>query len=304
MGHSARHRRFQPVTMPADERPVTILLTGAAGIIGAMIRPRLLARGHRLRCLDVTAVQAQPGEESITGSVTDPEVAADAVEGADVVVHLAAHRDEQTWEATLDLNVTGTRTVLEAARAAGVRRVLLGGSLHAVGMLTVAQAAEDPEPAPHPDTYYGWSKAAMESLGRLYADRFGMTVVTARLGTVKEEPPDARALTTWLSPDDMVRLIEAVATTEATGGHVVWGFSQNTHSPLRLDAGRAIGFTPVDDAAVFADRFGTAVGKQDHKRGLGPDELLAGPFASDERRPVGKPAPAKQRAGHHSMPKK
>ena len=81
-------------------------------------------------------------------------------------------------------NVDGTKTLLDACVAAGVPRVLLASSLHAVGYVPAVSLAEAPVLCPRPDSYYGWSKVAIEALGSLYADRFGMTVVSARLGTV------------------------------------------------------------------------------------------------------------------------
>lgn len=79
-----------------------------------------------------------------------------------------------------------------------------------------------------------------------------MTVVSARFGTVEARPSSIRSLGTWVSPADIARLIDAVATTSAGGGHVVWGISANSAGLVDHSAGEAIGFHPLDDAADFA----------------------------------------------------
>ncbi|MFI5906040.1 NAD-dependent epimerase/dehydratase family protein [Dactylosporangium sp. NPDC051541] len=105
--------------------------------------------------------------------------------------------------------------------------------------------------APRPDSYYGWSKAAMEALGRLYHDRYGLHVVCLRIGTCTERPQHARDLATWLSPDDAGRLVDAAL--HATGFRLVWGVSANTRRWWSDAGGRAIGYEPKDDAERFKD---------------------------------------------------
>lgn len=231
----------------------TVLLTGAAGTMGTLLRPRMGRPGRLLRLLDVDPVEAGPYEEVVSGSVTDAAVLAGAVAGADAVVHLGGISGEAGWDEILDVNVVGSRTVLDAAVAAGVRTVVLASSNHAAGFRTrddgVPLAAGVPQA---PDTFYGWSKAATEGLGRLFHDRFGITVVSLRIGTCSARPPDARALSTWLSPDDASRLVEAAIDPATAGHHVVWGISANTRRWWSLEEGAAIGFHPRDDAEVFA----------------------------------------------------
>jgi uronate dehydrogenase len=234
---------------------VRLLLTGAAGNIGALLRPRLARPGRILRLLDVGSIApVAAGEEAVPGSVTDRDALADAMVGVDGVIHLAALSTEAPWSDVLAVNVDGTQAVLEAAHRAGVPRVVLASSNHAVGFATRDEAPVPADLPGRPDTFYGWSKAANELLGRLYHDRFGLDVVCLRIGTCFERPPDVRALATWLSPDDAARLIEASVIAE--GFHVVWGVSANTRRWWSLEAGEAVGFHPRDDAEVFAAEMG------------------------------------------------
>jgi nucleoside-diphosphate-sugar epimerase len=256
-----------------------IALTGAAGRIGTSLRPRLRAAGHDLVLLDTVAVpDPVTGECVVEADLRDVDAQADAFAGADLVVHLGAFSDERPWADLLAVNVDGTRAVLDAVVRAGVPRVLLASSVHAAGYLRVDDAATaSGMPLPAPDTYYGVSKAALEALGGLYAGRFGLTVVSARIMTFADEPDGPRSLQSWLSGDDMARLVEAVRTTEACGHHVVWGVSANTRRRVDLGPGRAIGFEPVDDAEEWAE----LVQRRD---AAAAPEVLGGGFADPSYR--------------------
>src|ERR1044071_5205458 len=110
-----------------------LLITGAAGGVGTLLRPRLAREGRVLRLLDLAPVQPGPGEEAVIGSVTDPDTMAKAVDGADAVIHLGGHSLERPWADILDTNINGTHVVLEAARKAGIEHVVLASSNHAAG---------------------------------------------------------------------------------------------------------------------------------------------------------------------------
>ena len=94
---------------------------------------------------------------------------------------------------------------------------------------------------PRPDTYYGVAKVAMEALGSLYADRYGMDVVCLRIGSAFAEPTTVRQLATWLSPADTVVAGRRRAAAPVPGFAVVWGVSANTRNWWDLTAARALG---------------------------------------------------------------
>lgn len=233
----------------------TLLITGGAGRIATALRPRLLDAGHDLVLLDERPPEPRTGdrERFVPGSVNDRGALESAVSGVDAVVHLAGIPTEDTWEALVDANVTGTKNVLEAAAAAGVRRVLQASSIHAVGRVPEQVDAPGSVPGdrlPRPDTYYGVTKAMMELLGSMFADRYPMSIVSARIGAFGVRPSSRRALLMWSSPDDLARLVSATLDLTEPGHHVVWAVSRNTGSPADLSAGERIGYHPVDDAST------------------------------------------------------
>jgi nucleoside-diphosphate-sugar epimerase len=234
----------------------TILMTGAAGRIGTMLRARLAVPGRILRLADVAPLEAVgPGEEEVAASVTDMTAMTAACHGADAVIHLGGIPVEAAWERILDVNINGTYTVLEAARRAGVGRVIIASSNHAVGFTPLDDLPIPDYAFPAPDTFYGVSKAAGEALGSLYSHRHGLDVICVRIMSCLPRPQDERMLSSWLSPDDAGRLFEACLTVPSPGYRVVFGVSANTRGGwVSLDEARALGYEPRDDSEGFAEQ--------------------------------------------------
>lgn len=230
-----------------------LLFTGAAGQLGRLLRPRLARTGRELRLLDIAPID--PGDDGavrLQGSVTDMALMEQACAGVDAVLHFGGLSVENAWQRVLDANINGSYVTLEAARRQGVRHVVLASSNHAIGYIPTDRGLIPADAPPRPDTNYGVSKAAMEAIGSLYADRYGMSVTAVRIGSCLERPPNARMLRTWLSPADAIRLLDA-AIAAPPGFRVVWGASRNTRAWVSLEAGEAIGYFPQDDSEVFAE---------------------------------------------------
>jgi uronate dehydrogenase len=232
----------------------TILITGAAGGIGTMMRPRLARPGRTLRLLDIEPLEAGPGEEAIQGSVTDLAEFTEAARGADAIIHLGGKSGEAPWEQILQINIDGTYKAFEAARRAGVPRVIFASSNHAVGFHTPDEYPLPEETPTLPDTYYGVSKVAGEALGALYHHRYGLDVICVRILSCFPKPPNQRALSTWFSPDDCGRMFEACLTAREPGYRIVYGVSANTRGGwVSLRGAEELGYQAQDDAERFAD---------------------------------------------------
>lgn len=230
---------------------MNLLITGAAGGVATMLRPRLARPDRVLRLLDIAPVTPGAGEEAVTASVTDLDAMTEACRGMDAVLHLGGLSTEHAWDDIAAVNIDGTYRVFEAARHAGVPRVVFASSNHAVGFAPNDGEAPD-YGFPRPDTFYGVSKVAGEALGSLYHDRYGLDVVCLRIGSCFERPTTDRMLATWLSPDDCARLVEAALSAPDPGFRVVWGISANTRAWWSLSEARALGYEPRDNAEDYA----------------------------------------------------
>jgi len=283
-GRAEAHGRSPVATIDSRETTLELItMTGASGRIASALRPLLAADSRRLRLVDVVEPDVEPGdgEEFTALSITDLDGMVRACAGAQALIHLGADASEREWPELDQTNITGTYVALESARQAGVRTVFLASSLHAAGFETIARANRSPMPKARPDTLYGFTKAAAEALGSLYADRFGMTVIAARIMEFHDQPKDERGRWLWLSPADAGRLVEASIQLEEPGFHVVWGVSRNRWSDAALDPGTRIGFRPED----VADKHLDAVASSEE---VDPErELLAGTFI-DERHRIGE----------------
>lgn len=255
-----------------------LLITGAAGNVGRVLRTGLQGRAERIRLLDLQPLEPEtPGEECVTVDLGDLDATVAAVRGMDAVIHLAANPVEAPFEDLVDANLRTTYHVLEAARRTGVRRVVFASSHHAVGLYP--RGVHLDADVPHrPDSLYGVSKCMGEDLGRLYVDKFGLEVVCVRIGSLIERPTDPRHLSTWLSPRDAVEIFACAATAPVEFA-VVYGVSANTRSWWDLEGARRLGYDPLDDAEAFA----TQVTPDPAENPDSPSaRLQGGPFAAPE----------------------
>jgi nucleoside-diphosphate-sugar epimerase len=256
----------------------TLLITGAKGTIGSMLRESLRRPGRHLKLLDIaTQAPLADGEDAelLVGSFLDPEVLARAVEGVDAIIHLGGLSSAgYQWAEYLEININGTYLLLEAARVARVPRMVYASSNHAVGFARASDFDIVPDYLfPRPDTFYGMSKAASESLCSLYSDRHGIDAICLRIGSYREEPTDRRSLATWLSPGDCTRLVEASLSVESPGFRVVWGISANTRRVVSLKEGHAIGYEPQDNAERYASQLVNLTAKEE-------TDLIGGPYTA------------------------
>lgn len=236
--------------------PGRVLVTGAAGAIGTSLRGTLLRRIAQVRLSDIRPVGTTAAhEEFVQADLTDLDQVRAAVRGMDAVVHLGGIADETDFATLKGPNLEGVYNVFEACRLEQVPRVVNTSSNRITGFYPAGRTLDGLE-AVRPDGLYGAAKAFGEALAGLYADRFGLDVVSVRVGSFEEQPSDPRHLHTWLSPSDAARLYEACLAAPAGIGHVtIYGVSRNTRSWWSQNAAAsALGYRPEDDAEQFADR--------------------------------------------------
>ncbi len=166
-----------------------VLVTGAGGFLGTTLVNELCKRGIMVRAVLREVTQAAllpPMAEMVWSDIRDARTIKEAASGCDAVVHLAgkvhaidAPGLEQDYHA---INVEGTKCVLDAAIAAGVKHVVFASSVKVFGEET--SGCVDETQAPVPQTAYGWSKWQAEQLVSEYAVRHGLTTVSLRLPMV------------------------------------------------------------------------------------------------------------------------
>lgn len=244
---------------------MNILITGMSGLIGGVVKEQL-ADKYELSALNRSEVA---GVKCYQADISDLDVIRPAFTEQDVVVHLAAKAGEYTWEELQAVNVAGTYNVFEAAREAGVKRVIYASSGATIAgwekeepYLSIAQGRYDDAPTSwpmlthqtptRPSGIYGASKVWGEALARHYADTTDLSIICLRIGHVTEEdrPLSARDYAVWCSQRDIARMVElAVAApidlpfaTLFVLSDNRWGYRDLSH------AHKVLGFEPQDRA--------------------------------------------------------
>ena len=164
------------------------LVTGGAGFIGSNLVKQLLDEGHEVTVVDnlLSGYRSNlapfPNVRFIEGDIRDEAAVADAMKGVEVVFHLAASvGNKRSIDLPLDdaeINVLGTLKVLEAARHAGVRKIVASSSAGIFGELKTLPIRED-HPV-EPDSPYGSTKLCMEKLCLAYAKLYNLEAVCLR----------------------------------------------------------------------------------------------------------------------------
>jgi uronate dehydrogenase len=256
-----------------------IVLTGACGNLGSALREPLSKMAEELVSTDIAAAPAKllPNETYVRADLAEMDQIGPVLEGAQMVVHFGAIVDEAPFEQLLGPNYVGAYNIWEAAHRHGLRRVVYASSVHAVG-LEATNAGVDTDTPHRPDTFYGLAKCFAEDLGRMYWEKRGLEAVCLRILSCTPEPQNARALGTWLSYGDLVRLVQRSVDTPTVGFTVAYGVSANTRAPVSNHKVGFLGYEPVDNAEDWAeDLFGKAIAPN-------PQDLaqmrLGGPFAS------------------------
>jgi nucleoside-diphosphate-sugar epimerase len=243
-----------------------ILVTGMSGLIGGAVKTCFENK------YDLTALNRRdvPGIKTCRADLADFDDMSAAFEGQDLVIHLAAKSGENfTWEEFNSTNIEGTRNVFEAARQAGVKRVISASSgatvagwelVEPYAAIVEGRYAEVPsewqvithEMPTRPRGVYASTKVWGEALARHYTDTSDLSILNLRIGLVNAEdrPTAARHYSVWCSQRDLLQMMElcvdAPAELKFDTFFVVsnnrWNYRDLSH------ARKVLGFEPLDDA--------------------------------------------------------
>lgn len=224
-----------------------LLLTGAAGALGKVLRQSLAAHTNQLRLSDIANMGAAAAHEEIIQC--DLAHKADTIaltEGVDAIVHFGGVATEHSFETVLGANISGIFHIYEGARIHGARRVIFASSNHAIGFHRQTDVLDSDSPQ-RPDSYYGLSKAYGENMAQFYWNRYGIETVSIRIGSSFPEPMDARMLVTWLSYRDLSELVRCALTAPNVGHTIVYGASDNRDKWWDNSKAAHLGFVPQDN---------------------------------------------------------
>lgn len=246
-----------------------ILVTGMSGLIGGAVRQRLEGR-YSLTALNRSLV---PGVPTVQADIADFDSIRPAFENQHTVVHLAASaRGRDPWERVRDPNLIGVYNVFEAARQAGVSRVIYASSGSTISGWEQVQpyralvngdydSVQHPWPMithetpVRPTGVYGATKVWGEALAWHFTDSSDLSILCLRIGLVNAEnrPTDSRQFSVWCSQRDISQMVERCI--EAPPGlryDIFYALSRNKWSYRDISHAReVVGFHPLDEAEAF-----------------------------------------------------
>lgn len=232
-----------------------LLLTGAAGGLGKVLRETLKPYAKVLRLSDIApmACAADSHEETIVCDLADKQAVHQLIEGVDAILHFGGVSVERPFEEILGPNISGVFHIYEAARRPGVKRVVFASSNHVIGFYQQDQTLDARSPR-RPDGYYGLSKSYGEDMATFYFDRYGIETVSIRIGSSFPEPQNRRMMHTWLSFADLTQLLERALYTPNVGHTVVYGASNNLNVWWDNRYAAHLGFAPKDTSEIYREK--------------------------------------------------
>jgi UDP-glucose 4-epimerase len=162
-----------------------VLVTGGAGFIGVAMTKCLLKKGFEVRALDVVKCPVK-GAESYIGSIMDPNNVSNAVRGCDYVIHLAAmlgvRRTEIKLLECLNINILGTKNILDACVTEKIKKIVFSSSSEVYGEPAKVPISEEHPKAPK--SVYGVSKTAGEEYLKAYKQYYNLDFSIVRFFNV------------------------------------------------------------------------------------------------------------------------
>jgi len=232
-----------------------LLITGASGNLGVVCRAGLRPIAETIRLSDREGVtDAAAHEEIVHCDLGDKDAVEALVEGCDGIVHLGGQSIEAPWEIVRNANIDGIFNLYEAARKSSVTpRIIFASSNHAIGFHKQTERL-DANSLTRPDGLYGVSKVFGEAMASMYFDKFGIETACVRIGSCFPEPRNHRMLSTWMSHDDFIALIERVFLVPRLGCPVIYGASANSASWWDNREVAYLGWQPKDNGEAYRDK--------------------------------------------------
>lgn len=238
-----------------------ILITGSEGNIGKYLTKHLYLK-HDI----IATVKSKESSniydslESVTTTVLDIEdfsACQNIIKNIDMVIHLAGiPSPDSTFEDVLNINMIGTRNVLESAHINGIKRIIFASSAQTIESYSIDRQIETTDPI-RPKNLYGVSKCFCEALCSYYSYQKELECISIRIAAfdeVKNQNKNlgVRDLSAYLSPKDFCILIDkCIEVNMKEPYYILNAVSNNTYKRLSLENTKSlVGYDPSDNAFI------------------------------------------------------
>ena len=230
-----------------------IVLTGAGGRLGSYLREPISKLCKNLVSTDIkkNIGHLYENEKFIQADLSNFDEINPIIENASMVCHFGAIVDELPFDKLLGPNYVGSYNIWESSRRHKVKRVIYSSSMHAVGMYPKTMTLKTDTPH-RPDSFYGLAKCFTEDLAKMYFEKNKIEAVCLRIASCAPVN-NARSLSSWLSYNDLIKLVIKAIDTPYTGYTVIYGISNNDRKNVDNSNASHIGYIPEDNAEIFAE---------------------------------------------------
>lgn len=230
-----------------------IVLTGAGGRLGSYLRDPISKLCKNLVSTDIkkNIAPLYENEKFIQADLSNFDEINPIIENASMVCHFGAIVDELPFDKLLGPNYVGSYNIWESSRRHKVKRVIYSSSMHAVGMYPKTMTLKTDTPH-RPDSFYGLAKCFTEDLAKMYFEKNKIEAVCLRIASCAPVN-NARSLSSWLSYNDLIKLVIKSIDTPYTGYTVIYGISNNDRKNVDNSNASHIGYIPEDNAEIFAE---------------------------------------------------
>ena len=253
-----------------------IVLTGASGRLGSYLREPLSKITKKLVSTDKEDIGNTLSNEVFKKlNMKNFKEVNKILKKTDLIIHFGAYSNEGPFQEILESNILGTYNIWKSAEKNKIKRIIFASSIHSVGMYRANETINH-KVMHKPDTFYGLSKCFGENLAQMYWDKCGIECLTIRILSCAKVT-SKRSLSTWLSYDDLIRIVIQSTKIKKLGFEIIYGVSNNKRLNVdNTNATRKLKINIKDNAEKFLNKLEQ---KLDIKKDKPGDQYLGGPFS-------------------------
>ena len=253
-----------------------IVLTGASGRLGSYLREPLSKITKKLVSTDKEDIGKTLHNEVFKKlNIKNFKEVNKILKKTDLIIHFGAYSNEGPFQEILESNILGTYNIWKSAKKNKIKRIIFASSIHSVGMYRANETINH-KVMHKPDTFYGLSKCFGENLAQMYWDKCGIECLTIRILSCAKVT-SKRSLSTWLSYDDLIRIVIQSTKIKKLGFEIIYGVSNNKRLNVdNTNATRKLKINIKDNAEKFLNKLEQ---KLDIKKDKPGDQYLGGPFS-------------------------